>query len=102
LLQAEREVVGRPGASISVVVQPGVDVVVAIVEGRAAGSRSAPDATPASPVAERLSATAVAELGRAYGTTVHIDRGADHIRLTLNVPAGAKGSEAADSEPPSL
>jgi hypothetical protein len=101
LLQAEREVVGRPAASISVAVQQGVDVVVAIVEGRAGGGRPGLEAAPASPIAERLAASAIAELARTYAATLHVDRGPDHIRLTLSVPAGGRGSQAADSEPPS-
>ena len=100
LLQVEGEVVGRPGASISVSVQPGADVVMAIVEGCATGPRQG-DAAPASPVAERLAATAIAELARTYAAAVQADRGADHIRFTLGVPVGQRGNQAADSEPPS-
>jgi hypothetical protein len=100
LLQAEREVTGRPAASISISVQPGPGVVVAMVEGKAGAAATRPDTASASGVADLVSAGAVAELTRAYGATLQVERDADGVCFELSVPMSAPESQAADSEPP--
>jgi C4-dicarboxylate-specific signal transduction histidine kinase len=87
LLRAEGEVAGRPSASIAVAVQPGHGTVMVVIDGRAAGAR--PDAAAGSAAFERVTATAIAELKRAYGITLEEHREADHIRFTLSVPVGS-------------
>jgi hypothetical protein len=89
LLQAERQVSGRPEASIFTAVQPDAGVVIVLVEGRAGGTLTRPDAAPASGVADVVSAGAVAELTRTCGATLRVERDPDYIRFALTVPAGA-------------
>jgi hypothetical protein len=100
LLRAEREVFGRPAASISIAVQPEAGVVVAIVEGRAGGDVTRPNAAPSSGIADLVSDGAIADLTRTYGATLKVERDADYVRFALSVPMGAPASQAADSEPP--
>jgi len=98
LLRAEREVSGRPAASISIAVERGAGAVVAIVEGKAGGAATRPDLPTG--VADLVSAGAIAELTRTYGATLQVERDADGVRFSLSVPLGAAESQAADSVPP--
>ena len=98
LLRAEREVSGRPAASISIAVEPGPGVVVVMIEGKAGGSTLHPDLAPG--VADRVSAGAIVELTRTYGVTLRVERDPDGVRFALTVPIGTAENQAADSVPP--
>lgn len=100
LLRAEREVSGRPSASISIAVEPGAGVVVAMVEGKAGGAALGSDLAPAPGIADLVSAGAIAQLTRTYGATLRVERQPDSVRFALTVPIGAPENQAADSVPP--
>jgi hypothetical protein len=69
-----------------------------MVEGKTGGAAPRADLEPG--VADRVSAGAIAELTRAYGVTLHVERDPDGVRFALTVPIGAPENQAADSVPP--
>ncbi|HUK35950.1 MAG TPA: histidine kinase dimerization/phospho-acceptor domain-containing protein [Vicinamibacterales bacterium] len=85
VLEAERLVYGREGASLTVSTEQQGQRANVVIDGHAHGGPSAH--ADASAVAKNVSTTAIAELARSCGAELGRDGGPDAIRVVVSLPA---------------